>query len=197
MRRSLSALSIMTLLTLAPACDSEESVGDDFRAGLDVNIQMTAASGGSDDGTIIWEILEAEVYSGPASNADLLLYIDNNKIYDTEGVETCSVNSPYLNSSIREVIIANGNEVLFTVWGNYVFQGEIDVTKYTFGKMKELFATQLLFEFKTTNIYDGEAKDGLLLMTTNADTEAQSDGRKLLMGALIAGHCGSAGFAGY
>jgi hypothetical protein len=197
MRSAFSALSIVSLLALTPACDSEETVGDDFRASFDVSIQMTAADGGGDDGSVVWEVVEAQVYEGPAIDNNLLLYIENNAIYNKEGVQTCQINSPYLNSSMREVIAANGSEILFTIWGNYVFQGEIDVTKATFANLKDLFPTQLLFQYTSDEIYLGEAKDDFRLMTTNTNIVEQSEGRKLLMAALIAGECGSAGLPGY
>jgi hypothetical protein len=199
MRRAFSALSFVSLLALTPACDSEDTVGDDFRSGLDVNIQMTTADGGSDDGTVVWEVVEAQVFEGPAAGGNLLLYIENNAIYTAEGVQTCHISSPFLNSSIREVTAAGDSEILFTVWNEYVFQGEIDVSKVNYGTMKELFGTQLLFQYTSYEIYLGEAKDGHRLMATNADANLvkQSDGRKLLMAALIAGECGSAGLPGY
>jgi hypothetical protein len=197
MNRAFYALSLASLLAFAPGCDSEETVGDDFRASFDVSIQMTAADGGGDDGSVVWEVVEAAVYDGPAIQGNLMLYIENNAIFNTEGVQTCEIASPYLNSSMREVIAANGSEVLFTVWGNYVFEGEIDLTKINYAKMKALFPTQLLFEYTTDEIYLGEYKDGHRLMTTNADITKQSDGRKLLMAALIAGECGSPGLPGY
>lgn len=197
MYRAFSAFSLASLLAFAPGCDSEETVGDDFRASFDVGIQMATADGGGDDGSVIWEVVEAAVYEGLATDGNLLLYIENNAIFDTEGVQTCQINSPYLNSSMREVIAANGSEILFTVWGNYVFEGEIDLGKVTFAKLKALFGTQLLFEYTSSEIYLGQAKDDHRLMTTNTDITQQSQGRKLLMAALIAGECGSAGLPGY
>jgi hypothetical protein len=197
MHRVLSALSLASLLAFAPGCDSEETVGDDFRASFDVAIQMTEADGDGDDGSVVWEVVEAAVYEGPATQGNLLLYIENNAIYDTAGVQTCQIASPYLNSSLREVITANGSETLFTVWGNYVFEGQIDFEKVTFSKLKTLFATQLLFEYTPTEIWLGEVKDEHRLMTTNTNITEQSQGRKLLMAALIAGECGSAGLPGY
>jgi hypothetical protein len=198
MRRALSALSVLSLLTLAPACDSsEETVGDDFRSSLDVNIQMTMADGGSDDGTVVFEIVEAEVYEGLQIDGNLLLYIENNAIYTTDAVQTCTVNSPFLNSNIREVIAENGNDVLFTVWGNYIFDGEINVKYENFGQIKKLFGDQLLFEYEPNQIFLGEARDGFRLMTTDADITQQSDGRKLLMAALMTGECGGTGLPGY
>jgi hypothetical protein len=197
MYRALSAFSLASLLAFAPGCDSEESVGDDFRASFEIGVQMTTADGGGDDGSVVWEVVEAAVYEGLAIDGNLLLYIENNAIYNTEGLQTCHISSPYLNSSVREVIAANGEDTLFTVWGNYVFEGEIDFTKVTFAKLKTLFATQLLFEYTSNEIYFGEVKDGQRLMATNANITSQSEGRKLLMAALIAGECGSAGLPGY
>lgn len=202
MRSAITAIFSVSLLALAPACDSsDEDLGDDFRgAPLDVSTQMTMADGGTDDGTVIWEIVEAaatEVYDGPAYLGDLLMFVEDNAIYDANGVQTCSVDSPFLNSSIREVIAANGTEVLFTVWGNYVFDGQIDVKHTNFGQIKRLFGDQLLFEYQPNDIFLGEATDGFLLMTTDTDTTAQSDGRRLLMAALITGECGSNGLPGY
>jgi hypothetical protein len=197
MNRALSAISLASLLAFAPGCDSEETVGDDFRASFDVGVQMTTADGGGDDGSVVWEVVEAAVYEGLAIDGNLLLYIENNAIYNTEGVQTCHISSPYLNSSLREVITANGEDTLFTVWGNYVFEGEIDFAKVTFAKLKTLFATQLLFEYTSNEIYLGEVTNGQRLMTTDTNITSQSEGRKLLMAALIAGECGSAGLPGY
>lgn len=201
MRRALSALSTLCLLALAPACDadSNDSVGDAFRNGdiLDADIQLILADGGDDDGTIPWEIVQAEIYTGPAVNGKLNLYIENNAIYTAEGVQTCQVNSPYLNSTVREVIAANGTDVLFTVWGNYVFDGAVDVKLTNFGQMKKLFGDQLLFEFQTNDIFLGEASGGYRLLTATADVQSASDGRKLIIAALITGECGSSGLRGY
>lgn len=200
MQRSIHVLLVTSLLALAPACDSsEDQLGDDFRAGpLDVSTQMTMADGGSDDGTVIWEILEASgVYEGRAEGGDLLMFIEGDQIYDANGVLTCSVGSPFLNSEVREVIAANGTEVLFTVWDNYVFDGEIDVKSDNFGQIKKLFGGQLLFQYLPNEIYLGEAIDGFRLMTTDSDITVQSDGRKLLMAALMSGECGSNGLPGY
>lgn len=199
MTRALPAILSISLLALAPACDSsEENLGDDFRGALDVNTQMTMADGGSDDGTIIWEILEyTQVYEGPAVNGNLLMYVQDNAIYTAGGVQTCTVDSPFLNSNLREVIAANGTQVLFTIWNNYVFEGKVDVKIVNFGQMQKLFGEQLLFEYQPDQIFLGEAHDGFRLMTTNTNITAQSDGRKLLMAALMTGECGSAGLPGY
>lgn len=199
MRRALSTLSILSLLALAPACDPDANanMGDAFRAGLDINIQLTQADGGDDDGTILWEIVIAEVYNGPASNGDLSLFIENNTIYTAAGVPTCTVDSPFLNSTVREVIAENGTDVLFTVWNQYVFEGEVDVRHENFGQMQKLFGDQLLFQFQADEVFLGEAWEGYRLLEANGDVEHSSDGRKLLIAALITGECGATAMPGY
>lgn len=197
MRRALHALTLLPLLAFAPACDSDETdMGDAFRS-TDINIQLEQADGGESDGTILWEILNADVYEGPASNGNLSLYIENNTIYTAEGVPTCSINSPFLNSKVREVIAANGSEVLFTVWNEYVFEGKVDVKVETFGQMKKLFGDQLLFQFQGNEVYLNESRYGFRLLSATGNVQSSSDGRKLLISALITGECGGSGMPGY
>jgi hypothetical protein len=199
MRRALSTLPLLSLLAFAPACDSEETdMGDAFRAGtLDINIQLEQADGGEEDGTILWEIVEAEVYEGPASNGVLSLYIENNAIFTAEGVQTCTINSPYLDSNVREVIAENGSEVLFSVWNEFVFEGKMDVKNMTYGQVKKLFGTQLIFEFQNNDVFLDQAALGYRLLTATGNVQASSDGRKLLIAALITGECGGSGMPGY
>ncbi|HLT38111.1 MAG TPA: hypothetical protein VK034_17615 [Enhygromyxa sp.] len=155
------------------------------------------ADGGEEDGTILWEIGDVEIYEGSAQDGNLSLYIENNTIYTAEGVQTCIINAPYLNSAVREVRTANSTDVLFTVWDDYVFEGEVDVKITNFGHMKKLFGAQLLFQFSTNEVYLGEKRDGYRLIKATADVENQSDGRRLLIAALITGECGASGMPGY
>ncbi len=199
MRRAFPAFSILALLAFAPACSSEDSesgMGDAFRA-TDINIQLAQADGGEEDGTILWEIVEAEVYEGLSTDGNLGLYIENNAVFTAQGEQTCVVNSPYLDTSLREVVAANGTDVLFTVWHGYVFEGEVDVKIANWGKMKKLFGEQLLFQFQANEVFLGEARDNYRLLSANGDIENSSDGRKLLITALITGECGASGMPGY
>lgn len=190
MRRALSAISFASLLTLAPACDSEDTVGDSFRD-FEINVQMTTAGeGGSDDGTIVWEIVEAEVYEGPKLDDELLVYIDGDLIRNASGTATCQFDASPTQSPLE--LKNTSGTVLLTVYDNYVFAGVIDVGQVNGGNLDGL-----LFEFDGADIYDGEAEDDIKLMSTDANLELQNDERKLLMAALIVGVCGSPGLTGY
>lgn len=198
MRRALHVLPLLPLLAFAPACDTDETdMGDAFRSSTDINIQLEQADGGEGDGTILWEILDADVYEGAASSGNLSLYIENNTIYTAEGVPTCSINSPFLYSKVREVVAANGTEVLFTVWNEYVFEGKVDVKQENFGQMKKLFGSQLLFQFQGNDVYLNESRYGHRLLSATGNIQFSSDGRKLLISALITGECGGGGMPGY
>lgn len=195
MRRSLLALSLLPLLTLAPACDSgDEELGDAFRSGgLDVDISLTLPDEDDNPGnnTIIWDVVEATVFDGPAMNGNILMTIDGNDIYDSEGVKTCTVTAPYLDSNIREVIQTNGGETLFTVVGPNIYDGYVDVNTMNYGQLYRKNKDSLLMTFSNEKVYYGEFD--MLALVGTADLEASSDGRKLLVAALMEGHCGSGG----
>lgn len=189
MRRSLLALSLLPLLSFAPACDTgdDDATSDEaFRAGTDVNMQLTE-SGGGDEGTVIWDIQEAGVYAGDASEGNQIMELVGNDIY-ANGQLTCTVENAYLNGRI--VMGAGTDEILFTVYENEVYLGELDVNKLT-PSTKRRHADQLLLTFGGSDVYWGNYASQFL--SANADLESASDGRKLLIAALVEGHCGSKG----
>lgn len=189
MRRSLLALSLLPVLSFAPACDTgdDDATSDQaFRTGTDVNMQLTESGEGGDNGTVIWDIQEAGVYAGEASEGNQIMELVGNEIY-ANGELTCTVENAYLNG---RVVMGAGDEVLFTVYENEVYLGEIDAKRLG-PKTKRRFADQLLLTFDGSDVhwghYDGE------FLSANADLESASDGRKLLIAALVEGHCGSKG----
>jgi len=194
-RVPLTALAIVSLsLFTTGACSTDEiSTDSDFRS-LDVNVTLTMADGGSDDGTILWEIGEGDVYKGLRSNSDLLFYIEDDVIYTASGEATCTIEAPYLNSNIREVSSTASDDVLFTIWDDFVFEGHIDLDKpQKWAQLKD----EALFEYRGDEIFLGRWTDGFRLVEADTALDAQSDGRKLLMAALLTGECGSQGLPGY
>lgn len=202
MRRGQLALFLLPLLAFTPACDTEESTTDDFRAlpgDLEVDLSLIAADGGDNDGTVIWEILKVGAVSdGPVENNVLLLEIQGNEIYDANGNLTCTIKAPYLFNSLRLVTDADSDSVIFTVWDNYILMGQVDLSKgTTTSAFRRLFVERLLFTFSANEIYLGTPSSGQKLMVSTTNLEIQTDERKLLIGALIEGQCGSAGLPGY
>jgi hypothetical protein len=204
MHRALLALPLLAL-TFTVACDAEES-DSEFRGQepvqmaeqMDISIQLFAESGDG-DGTVIWDIKEVGVHDGDAmEGAPLLLtFGEHGEIYDAVGVHTCTLVAPYLNKKIFTVTAAGGDEVLYTVYQNWLLKGEVPPAQLTDGNIRRLLPKLLLFTFEANEIWLGEVGNGKLLVSASDDLTTQSQNRKLLMGALIEGECGSNGLPGY
>jgi hypothetical protein len=200
MRRALLALPLLAL-TFTVACDAEES-DSEFRAqpvpqteelSVDVDVSLFSEAGDG-DGTVIWDIKEAGVHDGDANQgAPLLLTLGPaGEIYDGMGVHTCTLAAPYLNKQIFQVTGPN-NEVLYTIYQNWLLTGEVPPAKLTDGNVKKLLPTRLLFTFVGNQVVQADK----VLVSATTDLTAQSPNRKLLIGALIEGECGSNGLPGY
>lgn len=208
MHRALLALPLLAL-TFSVACDAGEP-GSEFRAKpgtepvpmaeeLDITLQLFQETGDG-DGTVIWDIKEVGVHDGDSTQgAPLLLTLgDNGEIYDAGGFHTCTLAAPYLNKKIFQVTAADGDEVLYTVYENWLLKGEVPPAQLNDGNIRRLLPKLLLFTFSSNEIWLGDpANNGKLLVSANADLTAQSQNRKLLMGALVEGECGSNGLPGY
>jgi hypothetical protein len=205
MHRALLALPILAL-TFTAACDAEES-GSEFRAKpvpqmdtqiADIDIQIFAENGDG-DGTVIWDIKEAGVHEGdPMEGAPLLLTLGPaGEIYDAMGVHTCTLAAPYLNKKIFQITGADGNEVLYTVYENWLLKGEVPPAQLTDGNIRRLLPTRLLFTFVANEVYIGDPSNGKILASATDDLTIQTQNHKLLIGALIEGECGSNGLPGY
>lgn len=204
MHRALLALPLLAL-TFTVACDAEES-DSEFRGQpmvelveqMDISIQLFNESGDG-DGTVIWDIKEVGVHDGDAAEGAplLLAFGDYGQIYDAMGVHTCTLAAPYLNKKIFTVTAAEGDEVLYTVYKNWLLKGEVPPAQLTDGNIRRLLPKLLLFTFETNEIWLGEVGTGKLLVSASDDLTTQSQNRKLLMGALIEGECGSNGLPGY
>lgn len=198
MRRALLALPTLAL-SFTLACDSgEETTDSDFRAipgmdqqALEIGIELFNESGDG-DGTVIWDIKEVGIFEGSAADGQLLLTTDlAGNVYDSQGVKTCSLVSPYLQKNIIQVTGLNGSEVLYSIYADKLYRGKI--TPADLKKSSKLKAA-LVFSFVDNAVYH---RDGSLLMSASQSLTAQGDNLELLVGALIEGECGSNGLPGY
>lgn len=203
MHRALLALPLLAL-TFTVACDAEES-DSEFRAiplnqieQLDIGLQLFNESGDG-DGTVIWDIKEVGVFEGDANEgAPLMLTIsDDGQIFDAMGVHTCTLKAPYLDKKLIQVSAADSSEVLYTVYDNYILSGKIEPAKLTNGNIRRVLKSNLLFTFVDNEVYLGVPEGGKRLVSATDDLTLQDPNRKLLIGALIEGECGSNGLAGY
>lgn len=184
MRITNRVLLALPLLALAPACDGDDP-DTDLRSGtLDVDIELVEADGGGDDGTVIWEILEGSVYAGEAASGSTIATLSGSAIIPTDSSATCNVDGNELTRG------SASPEVLFTVVGNQVFAGTID--ERVLETNPSAFDDQLAISLDGDEVWWGDFDSKVL--EASADVEVASDGRKLLIAALLEGHCGSAGF---
>jgi hypothetical protein len=193
---AVSILSLLSLLTLATACDTEAPAdGSGLRAlSYDVDISLALADGGEEDGTILWEIVEADVFDGPAIFGELRLYLDDGALFTADGVHTCQIAGAQLYASTGAT--APGPSLRLTLWDNLVFAGSIDTSLTTRKRMLAAHGSQLLVEIAGGEVYLGQQADGALLVEASAELELASATRKLLVAALITGECGSPGIPG-
>ncbi len=188
MRRALLSVALLPALALTPACNAgEEEPLDGFREGemqLNTNIRlMKTEEGGGDDGTVIWEILEAGVYAGEASDGNLLMTIEGTDIYNAEGVLTCSVSASYL-SGIAVTSSAT-QEVLYTVLENHVYMGKIDIGGTSTDEQRH--QDELVLTFVQNQVFYGNLD--LLVYEADKNLEASGDGQKLLIATILGGDC--------
>jgi hypothetical protein len=87
-----------------------------------------------------------------------------------------------------------GGAVLYTLVGNYVLWGEVDVPSVA-GGWPALIAAQLLFEIEDDQVFLGyaDAKEPQVLVTATAEIEEANPFRKLAIAAAVDGACGSPG----
>jgi hypothetical protein len=194
---AVSFLPLLSLLTLASACDTEAPAdGSTLRAiSYDVDIGLALADGGEEDGTILWEIVEADVFDGPAILGDLRVYLEGGGLFSADGLQTCQLGPTqvYASSSFPGA----GPELRLTLWNDLVFAGSIDTSISHRRTMLAAHGEQLLLEIVDDEVYLGQRSDGVLLVQASAELELASATRKLLVAALITGECGSGGIPGY
>lgn len=198
-RPAVSFLPLLSLLAFTSACDSDVPPGDaELRAlTYDVDLVIELADGGEEDGTILWEIVEADVFDGLAVAGDLVLYLEGDEVFTAAGVQTCQLDAPQLDTTVRELIAASGSEVRLTLWHDLVFAGPVDTRISSRSRMLKAYGDQLVLEIVGDEVYLGERADGVRLIRTGAELEPASDARKLLVAALITGECGATGLASH
>ena len=183
------AMGASVLLGLA-GCVGEDSVGSTSSALLlDVDVALTQADGGEDDGTILWEILNAGLADGGEGDGTILWEILNVagatvweilETTDPTGATRWTILDP---ATGRERCAVADGLLTDTLSAGKVFQA-------VSGDVYAVGATTPAYVFDGDEVRRG---DGTLLLTADPAQEGASDGRKLIIAALVAGHCGSAG----
>ncbi|NVB42478.1 hypothetical protein G6O69_31935 [Pseudenhygromyxa sp. WMMC2535] len=145
-----------------------------------------------DDGdTVIWQLLDIDVYHGGGANiGELVLSFDDVGIYDAEDNQTCAFEFTKGAATLRDLNASTPeDEVLFTLVGDRVFAGEVDVPRLRDKDWREWDKLQLTYS--GAGVWWGNYE--VVALEANVDLELTTDTRKLLIAALLDGRCGSAG----
>lgn len=146
------------------------------------------ASTASED-CLIYTTQGTEVYAGRAPAAPLVFTVDGNDLVDPDGNVTCTIESNLIGGRIRN---AGDGEVVFTVIGRWVFDGEINLNQPLLQILAQ-FEEQLTYTFQTTHIYEHTPWTGAKLATATTAIALANPARKLVLSSLIAGECGGLG----
>jgi len=141
---------------------------------------------------LIYDILGPDVHDGAASDgAPVLVTIVGDAIQTPEGATLCTVEGDALVDRVR----TGGPEgpVLFTSFGRWVFEGEVDVSGGSLHEIVAALGEQLVFSFYGPHIYDGSILSGEVVATATKPLTHASTNRKLLVAAMLAGECGGLG----
>lgn len=191
-------LCALTAVSL-PACDVESSTDSDlatsYRAGArdraNGNLKIYIGPSTADPSDVVWDIVDDDVSSanaGAAGSSQLLVSVDDDKIFDASGSVKCELFPMGSDGDILVEELRDGStgDALFTVRGKRVYYGSQPVTGSPNG-------SELAFTFKGAQVFDGKPSDGVVLVTATEQIHQASDMRKLTIAALIAGSCSAPG----
>ncbi|MEX1368698.1 MAG: hypothetical protein AB1Z98_36560 [Nannocystaceae bacterium] len=191
-------LCALTAISL-PACEAESVSDGDFaisyrgsaqnRANGNLKIYIGAST--ADPGDVVWDIVDDDVSTagaGAAGQSQLLVSVDDNKIFDANGSVRCELFPMGSDGDmlVEELRDGSTGDVLFTVRGKRVYYGSQPV-----GGSPN--ASDLAFTFKGAQVFEGKPSDGVVLVTASEKIRKASEMRKLTIAALIDGACGAPG----
>ena len=140
----------------------------------------------------IYDIAGTQVHASQQSGTPAIMDIVGNSIVDpTTGEAICTREGNELFERVRAGGDGNG-AVLFTVFGRWVFDGEIDLSGNLLTVLQRL-DDQLLYTYQGPHIYEHSPWDGDILATSTAPLQNANKTRKLVIASLIAGECGGLG----
>lgn len=158
------------------ACADLESDDEQLRSAAKVTLTVTtggdnaAAGSGGDDGTVIWEILEAGVteHSGGGDEGTVIWDIQEAGVTELRDPDTGTVVCEIDGSVLRD---ANSGSPVLELLGDYA----------------TLPGGSRVYEYDLEDVL--EASRGTLLATASVDLQAASARDRLISAALLSGDC--------
>ncbi|MBK6916757.1 MAG: hypothetical protein IPH07_05100 [Deltaproteobacteria bacterium] len=140
---------------------------------------------------LIYTTVGTEVHQGPATGP-VIAQVVGNTILDANGVTLCTRDGNELVERVR-IGAQETDEVLFTVIGRWVFEGDVVFANKTIVQILADLDAQLLYTFNGPHIYDHSPWDGPVLATATSPLTNASKTRKLVLSSMIAAECGGLG----
>lgn len=138
---------------------------------------------------LIYDIVGPNVHDG--ASGEVLVTVVGDAIQAPDGTTLCTVEGDSLIDRVR--VGGPEGEVLFTTFGRWVFEGELDFEGDDLAQIAQELADQLLFTFQGPHIIDGAHPWGETLATSTLPLTHASTTRKLVVTAMLTGECGGLG----
>lgn len=181
--------------------DAGEEMADAFRSGGfptppnypgNGDITLYAGVGTTSADCLIYDFVGPNVHDGAAPGGPVIATVVGSEIQVPGGGEVlCSVEGDTL---VDRVIVGGaGGEVLFTSFGRWVFEGELDFEGDNLAQIAQELVDQLAFTFQGPHIYDGLHFHGDIAVTSTKPLTHATMQRKLVIAAMLTGECGGLG----
>ena len=196
---------VLLLVPTLPACGEPASedvfefrsvseVPDDYAGNGDIEIHQ-----GTDDeipDEIIWDVMGGTVLRQVELGVfEERITVDGDVMQDVEEpvwtAPVCVVEETDHPSGEVFELVDDNDDVLFTVWGRFVFAGQHALPDVPDVEGDPALAAQVAFSFDGSHIYGGPWWDGDVLVTASEEIQDASPERRLLLAALVGGDCGS------
>jgi hypothetical protein len=157
------------------------------------DVQLYAGEG-MDPLDLVWDIKGGTASQATAGGVlDPLLVIDDYVMRDLAGNVVCTVEKVDGHGAEHFLLRDAVGTVLLTQWHRYTFGFEKTVPPLASPDSPSLLQDGVLLSFKHDQVFFGRWPDGQVAVTASARIEQANPMRKMLVAALVAGHCGSSG----
>jgi hypothetical protein len=155
------------------------------------DIALYAGVGTTSADCLIYDFVGPNVHDGAAPVGPVIATVVDNSIQVPGGATVCTREGNALVDRVR--VGGPDGEVLFTAFGRWVFEGELDFEGDNLGQIAQELVDQLLFTFQGPHIYDGLHIHGDIVVTSTKPLTHASTKRKLVIAAMLTGECGGLG----
>lgn len=157
------------------------------------DITLYAGVGTTSADCLIYDFVGPNVHDGAAPGGPILATVVDGTIQAPGGATLCTIEG---NTLVDRVIVGGpGGEVLFTAFGRWVFEGELDFEGDSLAQIAGELVDQLAFTFQGPHIYDGLHVQGDIVVTSTKPLTHASMQRKLVVAAMLTGECGGLGIS--